>query len=91
MIIKYGLHHHHRELHDAAEAADDPELVQFIDDEYLRESVREVKAAADLVSRVRRAGPGAGTLQLDLALQKKYGYGMEGATGAAELGGAGLA
>jgi len=36
---------------------------------------KDIKTAADLVSQVRRAGPGHGTLHIDVLLQHKYGAG----------------
>ncbi|KAF8066176.1 18S rRNA (guanine-N(7))-methyltransferase [Scenedesmus sp. PABB004] len=41
-----------------------------------RAQARDVKAAADLVSRTRRAGPGLGVFTVDLELQRRYGYGL---------------
>eukprot|EP00877_Chromochloris_zofingiensis_P003397 jgi/Chrzof1/13058/Cz07g18100.t1 len=72
-----------RQLHGLAAAVNDSECCQFIDDELLRQSTKDVKATADLVSQLRRAGQGHGTFQMDLALQHKYGYGISGETGEA--------
>jgi hypothetical protein len=36
------------------------------------EQAKDVKKAADLVSQLRRAGPGHGTWHIDLQLQKRY-------------------
>jgi hypothetical protein len=41
----------------------------------------QVKRAADLFSRVRRAGPGLGVVFIDRELQRQYGQGIERAGG----------
>eukprot|EP00878_Enallax_costatus_P008057 GHUV01008426.1.p2 GENE.GHUV01008426.1~~GHUV01008426.1.p2 ORF type:complete len:121 (+),score=50.21 GHUV01008426.1:336-698(+) len=65
-----------RELHALAEG--DAEFQQFLEHELLDEQAKDVKLAADLVSRARRAGPGLGVFELDNILQKEYGYGLDG-------------
>jgi ferritin heavy chain len=65
-----------RELHATAEG--DAEFQQFLEHELLDEQAKDVKLAADLVSRARRAGPGLGVFELDNLLQKEYGYGLDG-------------
>lgn len=65
-----------RELHAIAEG--DAEFQQFLEHELLDEQAKDVKYAADLVSRARRAGPGLGVFELDNLLQREYGYGLDG-------------
>lgn len=70
-----------RELHAVATDAGDAQVTHFLEDYLLHEQAKDVKKAADLVSRARRAGPGLGVFELDLLLQREYGYGLEGGDG----------
>ncbi|KAF6250549.1 ferritin [Scenedesmus sp. NREL 46B-D3] len=67
-----------RELHDVASSVNDAEMCHFLEDYLLHEQAKDVKKAADLVSRARRAGPGLGVFEVDLMLQREYGYGLDG-------------
>lgn len=52
-----------RELHAVATAAGDAQVTHFLEDYLLHEQAKDVKKAADLVSRARRCG-GLRELQL---------------------------
>ncbi|KAI8464274.1 MAG: ferritin [Monoraphidium minutum] len=80
-----------RQLHAIASEEGDAEYTQFIEDNLLRPQSREVKAAADLFSQVRRSGPGHGVVHIDLELQRKYGYGLDGVGGGGNGNGNGMA
>ncbi|KIZ02608.1 ferritin heavy chain [Monoraphidium neglectum] len=70
-----------RHLHAVASEEGDAEFTQFIEDNLLRPQSTEVKQAADLFSRVRRAGPGHGVVHIDIELQRRYGSGLDGGGG----------
>lgn len=61
------------------------------EDYLLHEQASDVEAAAQLVSRLRRAGFGHGTFHLDLELQRLYGYGLAQEHGGGNGNGNGVA
>jgi ferritin heavy chain len=53
------------DLHKAADGANDPQMTDFIEGEYLKEQVEGAKELADLVTKVKRVGTGLGIYIID--------------------------
>lgn len=56
-------------LHKVAEAANDPQLTDYIEGEFLKEQVESIKEIGDLVTRMKRAGDGLGVHIIDKELE----------------------
>ena len=56
------------ELHKVADARGDPQFCDFLEGNYLKEQVEDIKELADLVTRLRRAGEGLGVHLIDKEL-----------------------
>merc|ERR1712226_1217480 len=53
-----------------AEEANDARMCDFIESEFLADQVASVKSTADMVTELRRVGPGLGTYVWDRKLQE---------------------
>eukprot|EP00250_Pteridium_aquilinum_P001700 c11904_g1_i1 orf=163-942(+) len=56
-------------LHKVAEEQDDPQLQDFIEGEFLKPQVEDIKKVSEYVSQLRRVGKGHGVYHFDLQLQ----------------------
>ncbi|KAI5054696.1 hypothetical protein GOP47_0029841 [Adiantum capillus-veneris] len=56
-------------LHKVAEEEDDPQLQDFIEGEFLKTQVEDIKKVSVYVSQLRRVGKGHGVYHFDLQLQ----------------------
>ena len=56
------------DLHKLADEANDYQLGDFIEGDFLREQVEAIKEFGDLISRMKRAGPGLGETMIDKEL-----------------------
>jgi ferritin heavy chain len=57
------------ELHQVGSAKNDPNFCDFIESEYLNEQVESMKQLSDMITQLKRAGPGLGEYQFDKHLQ----------------------
>ena len=57
------------DLHKGADGSSDPQMTDFIEGEYLKEQVEAIKELGDLVTKLRRAGPGLGVHLIDKELE----------------------
>jgi ferritin heavy chain len=59
-------------LHTLAQQHNDPQLEDFLEQDYLDEQVESIKEMADLVTQIKRAGPeGLGLYLFDLEMGKR--------------------
>jgi ferritin heavy chain len=58
------------QLHQAASDANDPQMTDFIEGEFLTEQVEAIKKVSEYVSQLRRVGKGLGVYHFDLQLQE---------------------
>jgi ferritin heavy chain len=56
------------DMHKAAEVANDAQMTDFLEGEYLKEQVEDIKRIADLVAQMKRAGTGVGLHIIDKEL-----------------------
>ena len=56
-------------LHAVADAANDPQLADWIESEFLEEQVSSIKDLADKITKLKRVGDGLGVYLLDKDLQ----------------------
>ncbi|MCO5577327.1 hypothetical protein L7F22_031155 [Adiantum nelumboides] len=59
------------QLHKVAEEQEDPQLTDFIEGEFLKPQVEDIKKVSEYVAQLRRVGKGHGVYHFDLALQGK--------------------
>ncbi|VEL41629.1 unnamed protein product [Protopolystoma xenopodis] len=52
-------------LHAIAERYKDPEMMDFLECEFLKEQIRSIKQFADYLTEAERVGPGLGEYLLD--------------------------
>ena len=52
-------------LHEIASNNNDPQLADFLESEYLEEQVESIKKLGDLITKLKRAGPGLGEYLFD--------------------------
>jgi len=57
------------ELHALADGHKDPQMADFIESHFLTEQVESIKELSDLVTRIKRNGPGLGEFMIDKELQ----------------------
>lgn len=60
------------QLHQAAADANDPQMTNFIEGEFLKEQVEAIKKVSEYVSQLRRVGRGHGVYHFDLQLQEAH-------------------
>jgi len=53
------------ELHKVADSHNDAQMMDFIETEYLEEQVESIKELGDMVTNLKRVGPGLGEYQFD--------------------------
>lgn len=59
------------QLHSVAEQNNDPQLLDFIEGNFLAEQVEDIKKVSEYVSQLRRVGKGLGVYQFDQQLQEE--------------------
>ncbi len=69
LALEQSVHKQLLEMHKVASAHDDAQLTDFIEGEYLKEQVEAEKEVGDLISKMKRAGPGIGEHIIDKELQ----------------------
>lgn len=57
-------------LHKVASDENDPQLMDFIEGEFLKPQVEDIKKVAEYVAQLRRVGKGHGVYHFDLQLQE---------------------
>ena len=57
-------------MHKVADSHGDAQLTDFIEGEYLKEQVEAQKEIGDLVTKMKRAGPGLGYHLIDQEIGK---------------------
>ena len=57
------------DMHQVGSAKNDPHFCDFIESEYLGEQVESIKQLRDMITQLKRAGPGLGEYQFDRDLQ----------------------
>jgi ferritin heavy chain len=57
------------DMHAVGSAKNDPHFCDFIESEYLGEQVEGIKQLSDMITQLKRAGPGLGEYQFDRNLQ----------------------
>jgi len=57
------------DLHAKASEHDDSQLTDFLEGEFLKEQVEAIKEVGDLITKMKRAGPGLGLHVIDKELQ----------------------
>jgi ferritin heavy chain len=58
------------ELHKIADDSKDPQLMDFIESEYLKEQVEAISDFGHLITRMKRAGEGLGIHLIDKELKE---------------------
>lgn len=56
-------------LHKIAETHNDNQMMDFLEGEFLEEQVDAIKELGDMITRLKRVGPGLGTYQFDKDLE----------------------
>jgi ferritin heavy chain len=69
LALEQSVHKQLLELHKTAETHGDSQMTDFIEGEYLKEQVEAEKEVSDLISKMKRAGPGLGEFMVDKELQ----------------------
>lgn len=59
------------DLHKVAEERKDPQFCDFLEGEYLKEQVEAAKELGDMITQLKRVGPGLGEWHFDRMLQEK--------------------
>jgi len=59
------------DLHKVATKHEDSNMTDFIEGNYLEEQVESIKEIGDLVTKLKRAGPGLGEFMIDKELSQK--------------------
>ncbi|XP_015767720.1 PREDICTED: soma ferritin-like [Acropora digitifera] len=60
------------DLHNVADTHGDPQMMDFIEENFLEEQVESIKQFSDFVANLKRVGPGLGEYQFDkLTLEDK--------------------
>ena len=57
-------------VHAVATRNNDPHLTNYLEEEFLDEQVEAIKQLGDLITKLRRAGPGLGEYMFDKDLKK---------------------
>lgn len=53
------------DLHKLADSHGDPQMMDFIEEEFLSEQVEDIKKLGDHLTNIKRVGPGLGEYQFD--------------------------
>ena len=56
-------------LHKVAETHEDAQMMDFLEGEFLEEQVDAIKELGEMITRLKRVGPGLGTYQFDKDLE----------------------